>query len=234
MYHVVFVVPVFQSAFAFNRAKKVLDHFNLLAGSKIHRGYGSMGKAKESFYALFNNLPPHIVEHLKNAMVWDSRISKSMKSGQSLFPDRHGREPAPEEGGMDARSRKKKREHSELEEVSDWLSSSEGCSIVLVILFSWGHLWTNILSLSSPHWVQAVNGTATKTDGVLADQLSTDGDLPSPVISAVESEERIRSIKAARLADAVAHPSFQTLSADQQHVIKELWVQSLVGSTTII
>ncbi|CAE7781642.1 unnamed protein product, partial [Symbiodinium microadriaticum] len=103
------------AAFAFNRAKKVLDHFELLQGNKVHRGFGSMGKAKETFYSLFDNLPPHIVEHLKNAMVWDSRIHRNMRNGQTLFPDRHGRESTqPTIRGP--RGRKKKRGISEVDD----------------------------------------------------------------------------------------------------------------------
>lgn len=105
-----------QAAFAFNRAKKVLSHLGLLEGAKVQRGYGSMGKAKEEFYEAIRALPPHVLEHIKNAMVWDSRISKSMRSGQNIFPDRHGRDEFQliSENG----SRKKKKRVRILEEVS--------------------------------------------------------------------------------------------------------------------
>jgi hypothetical protein len=81
----------------------------------VQRGFGSMGKAREDFYDVIREQPTNILEHIKNAMVWDSRISKSMKSGQNIFPDRHGRgenHSAPEPG-----SKKKKRSRAQ-EDVS--------------------------------------------------------------------------------------------------------------------
>ena len=44
-----------------------------------------------------------------------------------------------------------------------------------------------------------------------------------------EIEEKVRSIKAQRLADAMAHPSYAKLEQEQKDLIKHEWISSLLG-----
>jgi hypothetical protein len=183
----------------------------------VQRGYGSMGKAKEDFYDAIRALPSHVLEHIKNAMVWDSRISKSIRSGQNIFPDRHGRDDvqlAPEAGS------KKKKKRSRAQEDVSFVSTTDMFLESPPLTFEHMTLQpaVDVAPLISPG-----HGSASSTQPA-GDDMN---------IYPMEAEERVRNLKAARLADAVAHPSFQALSAEQQHVIKDLWVQSLIGSGSI-
>mmetsp|Transcript_29302 Transcript_29302/g.54321 ORF Transcript_29302/g.54321 Transcript_29302/m.54321 type:complete len:226 (+) Transcript_29302:54-731(+) len=62
-----------------------------------------------------------------------------------------------------------------------------------------------------------------------------DGKPPSSVevdltaSSAAEVEEKVRSIKAQRLADAMHHPSYAKLEQEQKDLIKHEWISSLLG-----
>lgn len=47
--------------------------------------------------------------------------------------------------------------------------------------------------------------------------------------SAAEVEEKVRSIKAQRLADAMNHPSYAKLDQEQKDLIKHEWISSLLG-----
>eukprot|EP00602_Paraphysomonas_sp_CaronLab_P006973 CAMPEP_0185024012 /NCGR_PEP_ID=MMETSP1103-20130426/6888_1 /TAXON_ID=36769 /ORGANISM="Paraphysomonas bandaiensis, Strain Caron Lab Isolate" /LENGTH=226 /DNA_ID=CAMNT_0027556847 /DNA_START=36 /DNA_END=716 /DNA_ORIENTATION=- len=179
-----------QAAFAFNRAKKVLVHTGVLDGEKWQRTYGSMGKMRAEFYAAFDNVPEEVMEPLKNAMFFDSRVNKSYRSPTSLFPDRHGRnlEDLPPVKTVVTKKRKKSKSAIDREPLADL--------------------------------VDAAGGNVT---------IATAGldNLPEPV-SAVEIDERVRSIKSARLAHALSHPSFQSLDEQSQNIIKQQWLGTLV------
>mmetsp|Transcript_24821 Transcript_24821/g.36605 ORF Transcript_24821/g.36605 Transcript_24821/m.36605 type:complete len:231 (+) Transcript_24821:60-752(+) len=181
-----------QAAFAFNRAKKVLVHTGVLDGEKWQRTYGSMGKMRADFYAAFNSVPPEIMEHLKNAMFFDSRVNKSYRSPNSLFPDRHGRN-LEDVGVVKTSSSKKRKNRSKV---------------------------VNAVQDPLAEVVDATGGNVT---------IATAGldNLPEPV-SAVELEERVRSIKSARLANALSHPSFSSLDEQSQGLIKQQWLSTLV------
>jgi hypothetical protein len=66
-----------------------------------------------------------------------------------------------------------------------------------------------------------------KKQDIKADETNLDLDVSANSIA--EVEEKVRSIKAQRLADAMNHPSYAKLEQEQKDLIKHEWVSSLLG-----
>lgn len=78
------------------------------------------------------------------------------------------------------------------------------------------------------------NGEDTKLLSPLLNKIdgkttSSSAEVDVTASSAAEVEEKVRSIKAQRLADAMHHPSFAKLEQEQKDLIKHEWISSLLG-----
>jgi hypothetical protein len=186
-----------QGAFAFNRMKKVMGHFGLISELLNTKSYGLLGKQRSAFFDSFGqDMPGDILECLKDAAVYDSRLKVAHRS-QDLYPSRNG-------------------------------------------------VVRNIPSLSKPKKTKKRKAQSPPTVVDTATDKADDGKLLSPLLkkldskvgapsvevdtasSAAEIEEKVRSIKAQRLADAMNHPSFAKLDQEQKDLIKSEWIASLI------
>lgn len=180
--------------------KKVLGHFGLISDVLVSKSYGLLGKNRSSFFTSFDqDLSPDALECLKDAAVYDSRAKIAHRS-QDLFPSRNG---ILRESPPHKKKLAKKRKSSALTEASGESAITKGEEHTLL----------------SPLLKSLDNKVST----------SSIPEIDVTTNSIAEVDEKVRSIKAQRLADAMNHPSFDKLEQEQKDLIKHEWISSLLG-----
>lgn len=177
-----------QGAFAFNRMKKVLKQFGYLDETKVTKSFGMLGKQRAAFFESFEqDISNDILECMKDAAVYDSRVKTSHRSDE-IFPSRNGMARIPIVAKKKKDSKKRKIPAAVIEDAKA------------------GKL--------TPKRI------ANLTESIDDSQLTG---------SAAEIDEKVRSIKASRLADAMAHSSYALLGQEQKDLIKHEWISCLLG-----
>jgi hypothetical protein len=191
--------------------KKVFGHFHMISDVLIAKSYGMLGKTRSSYYAAFDlNLSDDILECLKDAAVYDSR-SKIAHRSQELYPSRDG--TVRRLAGDGKKKHSKKRKASPL---SVTLKPGEGEG-------EEGGGGGGESKLLSP-LLKTLEDQGSSSSSASSSNLEIDA-----TNSAAEIEEKVRSIKAQRLADAMHHPSYDKLEQEQKDLIKHEWISSLLG-----
>lgn len=194
-----------QGSFAFNRARKCLIQLGLIE-TNAFKPYGMMGKQKAAFHHLIQVLPEDALSRMKSAMMM---TAEDWRAPRIRHRTRRGRGHASdEEVGSDEEA-----------------ESASQTQAVEQLAYTAPHLYS--LDFPTPASAPAAPTAAPITpasSAAIAESFKR-----SRKTTKAEEAEILRSLQAARLADAMKHESFKMLEPEQQAAIKSRWLQTLMN-----
>lgn len=188
-----------QGAFAFNRMKKVMGHFGMISDVLNSKSYGLLGKQRTAFFDAFDEPISQDILECLKDAAVYDSRSKISHRSQDLYPSRDGTVRHASSIKKKLNKQSKKRKASAVPDVTG--SSSDDSKLL-------SHTLLKKLEKKP---------------------VSSSDDVDVTSSSSAEVEEKVRSIKAQRLADAMHHPSYAKLEQEQKDLIKHEWISSLLG-----
>ncbi len=191
-----------QAAFAFNRAKKFLENIGRFTEEKWRgKGYGNMGKMRQEFYAEFYRLESIYLSILKEQVITPTASGEKKKKLAPNFNFKVQHSLIPTSNSI--------AENASVPVPNDDINKNRNQLKAKKRLHS---------ELDSFETVATSNSTSSGHNiGSSANELD------------ITETEKIRSIKAARLADAMQHPAFQLLTKSQQQALRQEWMAVLLN-----
>ena len=194
-----------QGSFAFNRARKCLIQLGLVE-TNAFKPYGMMGKQKTAFHHLIQMLPEDAVTRVKSAMMM---TAEDWRAPRIRHRSRRGRDASDEEVGSDEEAESASQAHA-----------AEQLAYAAPHLYSLDFPTPVTASTSAPAPTPITPASST----AIADSFKR-----CRKTTKAEEAEILRSLQAARLADAMKHESFKMLEPEQQAAIKSRWLQTLMN-----
>lgn len=198
-----------QGSFAFNRARKCLIQLGLVE-TNAFKPYGMMGKQKAAFHHLIQMLPEDAVARVKSAMMM---TAEDWRAPRIRHRARRGRDTSDEEVASEEEA-----------ESASHAQTAEQLAYNAPHLYSLDFPTPSTAAASAPTSVPASAPITPASSTAIAESFKH-----SRKTTKAEEAEILRSLQAARLADAMKHESFKMLEPEQQAAIKARWLQTLMN-----
>lgn len=214
-----------QAAFAFNRAKKMMESVGLLLEDKWReKKYRSMGTLKVQFFSeIYKITNESTIAALKRAIV-----TPTTSKGKIVIL--YGEEEGSAILGNQAHSNSDTASHNVLPP-----SSSSSADIPTVgrgsVCRAPGDLVGKEANIPKKRRKvdDSISITAAVGFSAQAESSEITSTQQSSALTPIELEI-LRKLRSDRLAVAMVHPSFQLLTKQQQQLVKDQWMEMLVGS----